>query len=191
MAHRPIDVYLNDHLAGATFGADLARQLEARTEGTASQPEMSRLAGEIEADLDTLTDLMERLGATRNPGKQVAAWVAEKASRLKLTGVSSGNDEIGMLLSIEALSLGVEGKPRSGRRCENSAATIPSLLQPISMTYSNEPSANGRSWRPSGSRPRNARSPRMPKPEWTPRRAGPRRDHRQRYPRHRERDANH
>ena len=51
MAHRPIDVYLNDHLAGATFGADLARQLEARTEGTAFQPEMSRLAGEIEADL--------------------------------------------------------------------------------------------------------------------------------------------
>lgn len=110
MAHRPIDVYLNDHLAGATFGADLARQLEARTEGTAFQPEMSRLAGEIEADLDTLTDLMERLGATRNPGKRAAAWVAEKASRLKLTGVSSGNDEIGTFLSIEALSLGVEGK---------------------------------------------------------------------------------
>ena len=71
---------------------------------------MSRLAEEIEADLDTLTDLMERLGATRNPGKQVAAWVAEKASRLKLTGVTSGNDELGTLLSIEALSLGVEGK---------------------------------------------------------------------------------
>ena len=110
MAHRPIDVYLNDHLAGATFGADLARQLEARTDGTAFQPEMSRLAEEIEADLETLTDLMERLRVTRNPGKQVAAWVAEKASRLKLTGVTSGNDEIGMLLSIEALSLGVEGK---------------------------------------------------------------------------------
>ena len=110
MAHRPIDVYLNDHLAGATFGADLARQLEARTEGTAFQPETSRLAAEIEADLDTLSDLMERLGVTRNPGKQVAAWVAEKASRLKLTGVTSGNDEIGMLLSIEALSLGVDGK---------------------------------------------------------------------------------
>jgi hypothetical protein len=110
MAHRPIDVYLNDHLAGATFGANLARQLEARTDETAFQPEMSRLAAEIEADLETLTDLMERLRVTRNSGKRVAAWVAEKASRLKLTGVTSGNDEIGMLLSIEALSLGVEGK---------------------------------------------------------------------------------
>ena len=110
MAHRPIDVYLNDHLAGATFGADLARQLEARTEGTDFQPEMSRLAAEIEADLNTLTDLMERMGATRNPSKQVTAWVAEKASRLKLTGLTSGDDELGTFLSIEALSLGVEGK---------------------------------------------------------------------------------
>jgi hypothetical protein len=110
MAQRRIDVYLNDHLAGATFGADLARQLKARTEGTDFQPEMSRLAAEIEADLDTLTDLMNRIGSTRNPSKQATAWVAEKASRVKLTGLTSGNDELGTFLSIEALSLGVEGK---------------------------------------------------------------------------------
>ena len=110
MAHRSIDVYLNDHLAGATFGADQARQLEGRAEGTDFQPEMSRLAADIEADLDTLTGLMDRIGATRNPAKQVATWVAEKASRLKLTGVTSGNDELGTFLSIEALALGVEGK---------------------------------------------------------------------------------
>ena len=84
MAQRPIDVYLNDHLAGATFGADLARRLEAQTEATDFQSEMSRLAEEIEADRDTLTDLMNRIGASQNPSKQVTAWVAEKASRVKL-----------------------------------------------------------------------------------------------------------
>jgi hypothetical protein len=110
MAHRPIDVYLNDHLAGATFGADLARRLEAQTEGTAFQPEMSRLAAEIEADLDTLTDLMKRIGSTKNPTKQVTAWVAEKASRVKLSGLTSPSDELGTFLSLEVLSLGVEGK---------------------------------------------------------------------------------
>jgi hypothetical protein len=110
MARRAIDVYLNDHLAGATFGADLARQLVARAEGTDFQSEMSRLASDIEADLDTLTRLMDRLDVTRNRAKQVATWVAEKASRLKLAGVTSGNDELGTFLSIEALSLGVEGK---------------------------------------------------------------------------------
>ncbi|HTP20538.1 MAG TPA: hypothetical protein VMJ65_13090 [Solirubrobacteraceae bacterium] len=110
MPHRPIDVYLNDHLAGATFGADLARQLEARTEGTDFHPEMSRLATDIEADLDTLTDLMNQIGTTRNSAKQVATWVAEKASRLKLTGVSASNGDLGTFLSIEALLLGVQGK---------------------------------------------------------------------------------
>lgn len=110
MTHRPIDVYLNDHLAGATFGSDLARQLEARAEGTDFQPEISRLAAEIEADRDTLTDLMQRIGAARNPVKQLTTWVAEKASRLKLSGLPSGDDELGTFLSIETLSLGVEGK---------------------------------------------------------------------------------
>ena len=109
MGQRPIDVYLNDHLAGATFGADLARRLEAETEATDFQPQMSRLAEEIEADLDTLTDLINRIGATQNPSKQVTAWVAEKASRVKL-GLTSSSDELGAFLSIEALSLGVEGK---------------------------------------------------------------------------------
>ena len=90
--------------------ANHARQLEARTEGTDFQAEMSRLATDIEADLEKLTDLMERIGASRNPAKQIATWAAEKASRLKLAGVSSGNGELGTFLSIEALSLGVEGK---------------------------------------------------------------------------------
>jgi hypothetical protein len=110
MADRSIDVYLNDHLAGATFGADLARRLEARTEGTDFQPEMSRLAAEIEADLETLTELMQRMDAPRDSTKRVTAWVAEKASRLKLAGLTSGDDELATFLSIEALSLGVEGK---------------------------------------------------------------------------------
>ena len=105
-----LEVYLNDHLAGATFGAELARQLEARVRHPDFQSEMSRLAEDIEADLDTLRDLMQRLGASANPGKQVAAWVAEKASRLKLSGVTSADDELGTFLGLEALSLGVEGK---------------------------------------------------------------------------------
>ena len=158
MANRPIDVYLNDHLAGATFGADLAWQLEARTEGTDFQPEMSRLAADIEADRKTLTDLMDRIGVTRNPAKQVATWVAENASRLKLAGVTSGNDELGTFLSASKRShLAWRAKRRSGRRSKNSAATIRNLLQPTSTTYSSEPSAKDKSWRPSGTPRRNAR----------------------------------
>jgi hypothetical protein len=34
MADRAIDVYLNDHLAGATLGSDLAEQIRERHEGS-------------------------------------------------------------------------------------------------------------------------------------------------------------
>jgi hypothetical protein len=117
-------VYLNDHLAGATFGADLARQLEARTDGTDFQPEMSRLAAEIEADLDTLTDLMKRIGATRNPSKQVTAWVAEKASPLKLTGRPPAAMNSARFSASKRCRSESSAKPRSGRRCGNCAAAI-------------------------------------------------------------------
>jgi hypothetical protein len=110
MADKTIDVYLNDHLAGATFGSDLARQLIAHGEGTPLGPLMRRLAEEIEQDRQTLSDLMERLGTSQNPVKQATTWLAEKASRVKLTGMSSGEGELGTFLALEALSLGVEGK---------------------------------------------------------------------------------
>jgi hypothetical protein len=110
MTNRTISVYLNDHLAGATFGADLARQLEARTEGTDLHAETARLAADIAEDLQTLSGLTHRLGVTRNPAKQVTTWVLEKASRVKLSGLSAGSEQLGIYLSLETLSLGVEGK---------------------------------------------------------------------------------
>jgi hypothetical protein len=71
---------------------------------------MRRLAEEIEQDRQTLSDLMERLGTSKNPVKQATTWLAEKASRVKLTGMSSGEGELGTFLALETLSLGVEGK---------------------------------------------------------------------------------
>jgi len=46
----------------------------------------------------------------RNPVKQATTWMAERLSRIKLTGLSSGERELGLFLSLETLSLGVEGK---------------------------------------------------------------------------------
>jgi hypothetical protein len=73
---------------------------------------MRRLADEIEEDHQTLSELMETLGTSKNPVKQATTWLAEKASRVKLSGMSSGEDELGTLLALETLSLGVEGKKR-------------------------------------------------------------------------------
>jgi hypothetical protein len=110
MADKAMDVYLNDHLAGATFGSDLARQIESLSEGTEFATQARELATQIEEDLQTLSGLMQRMGVTKNPLKQATTWLAEKFSRVKLTGLSSGERSLGLFMALETLSLGVEGK---------------------------------------------------------------------------------
>jgi hypothetical protein len=110
MADKAIDVYLNDHLAGAMLGTDLAEQIQAQNDGTPLGDVMKSLAPQIEQDRQTLIGLMEQLDSSKNPVKQATAWVAEKASRVKLSGMTSGEPELGTFMSLETLALGVRGK---------------------------------------------------------------------------------
>ena len=110
MPDKALDVYLNDHLAGATFGSELAEQIRSQTEGSPLGEVMRSITVEIDADRETLSDLMDRMGTPKNPVKQATTWIAEKASRLKLGGQTSGAPELGTFMALETLSLGVEGK---------------------------------------------------------------------------------
>jgi hypothetical protein len=110
MAERALDVYLNDHLAGAMLGSELAGHIRDRHAGTPLGETMTSIAEEVEQDRQTLIDLMARLDVTRNPVKQVTGWVAEKASRFKFSGIGSGEPEHGAFMALETLTLGVAGK---------------------------------------------------------------------------------
>lgn len=105
-----MDVYLNDHLAGAMLGSDLAEQIRQRHEGSPLGELMSSIAHEIEEDRRQLVDLMDRLEISRNPIKQATGWLAEKASRVKFSGVGSGEPDQSAFMALESLTLGVEGK---------------------------------------------------------------------------------
>ena len=120
MADKPMDVYLNDHLAGAMLGSDLAEQIQKENEGTPLGDLMATLAAQIEEDRETLIDLMERMGTSKNPVKQATTWLAEKASRPKFSGMTSGEPEVGTFMALESLTLGVEGKRPCGRRSKRS-----------------------------------------------------------------------
>jgi hypothetical protein len=110
MPDRAIHVYLNDHLAGATLGADLAEQIAGRHADSELGRVMKPIADEIAEDRETLLRLMEEMGTSKNPVKQAAGWAAEKASRVKFSGMSSGQPDQGAFMALESLSLGVEGK---------------------------------------------------------------------------------
>lgn len=110
VANELLETYLNDHLAGATAGVDLAREIAEDTKGTTTGDVMRQLADDIEADRAILEGLVERLGFRRHAVKQAAAWMAEKASRVRLSRVSAGSAATALLMSMEVLSMGVEGK---------------------------------------------------------------------------------
>lgn len=127
MADRAIDVYLNDHLAGAMLGSDLAEQIRKRHEDSALGELMGRLAPEIEEDRRTLVDLMERLNISQNPIKQATGWVAEKAARVKFSGMGSGEPGQSDFMAIETLTLGVEGKAKMWKVLTEVQSQYPAL----------------------------------------------------------------
>jgi hypothetical protein len=110
VASKAIELYLNDHLGGATLGVNLADQIAELAEGTPLAEIMSSLHAEIEQDRETLVGLMDRMDVTRNPVKQATGWLAETASRLKFSGLSSGEREYGIFMALETMALGVLGK---------------------------------------------------------------------------------
>lgn len=110
MNEKFLSIYLNDHLAGATAGVELARRTARNNAAAPIGPELDRLAQDIEEDRESLQRLMDELGIRINLLKDAAAWVAEKAGRLKLNGQLVGYSPLSRLVELETLSMGVQGK---------------------------------------------------------------------------------
>jgi hypothetical protein len=110
VASRYLPIYLNDHLAGATVGLELARRAERENTGTEVGAFLHELATEIEQDRETLLQLMQRLGIPASRAKVAGARVAEKLGRLKLNGQLRGYSPLSRLVELEGLAAGIEGK---------------------------------------------------------------------------------
>jgi hypothetical protein len=105
-----LSIYLNDHLAGATVGVDLARRAARNNRDNTYGTTLNAIADEIEQDRRTLTTLMDHLEIGQDRVKVALSWGLEKASRLKLNGELLGYSPLSRLEELEALALGVEGK---------------------------------------------------------------------------------
>jgi hypothetical protein len=105
-----LETYLNDHLGGATGACELARNAAEKFAGTPHGNFLVDFLGQVEQDRATLEKMITELGGTPSPLKQAGAWIMEKVSRLKLSPAGSEPDEMSALLTLETLSIGVEGK---------------------------------------------------------------------------------
>lgn len=99
-----LGIYLNDHLAGAMAGTELARRI------SRTHPELRALAAEIDADRGELLDVMRTFGVEPRQHKAAIGWLTEKAGRLKLNGRLLGRSPLSDVLELETLRIGIEGK---------------------------------------------------------------------------------
>jgi hypothetical protein len=111
-------IYLNDHLAGATGGTELARRSAAANQGSSYGPFLTQLAHEIDEDRHSLLAIMKALGVRRDPLKVGGGWAAEKVARLKPNGQLRGYSPLSRVVELEALGLAVTGKRAGWRTLE-------------------------------------------------------------------------
>jgi hypothetical protein len=102
--------YLNDHLAGATFGVELVRRAAGENKGSELGTFLSQLAREIEADRETLKTIMAELGVRTDRAKVAIGWAAEKMGRLKPNAQLRGYSPLSPLIELEGLLAGIQGK---------------------------------------------------------------------------------
>jgi hypothetical protein len=104
----PLVTYLEDHKAGAGLAIDLLQAMKARHDDESLSQFAGSILVDVEEDEETLRSLAKEIGTGSNVLKEAAAWIGEKASRLKL-GAGSSSD-FGTFEALEFLSLGIQGK---------------------------------------------------------------------------------
>jgi hypothetical protein len=122
-----VGIYLNDHLAGATAGTELAHRIARTHDEVADRATLQRLAGEINADRQALLEIMGQLGVPVRHYKTTAAWLGERVGRLKFNGRLRTRSPLSSLEELELLRLGVEGKAAGWRTLRELADTEPRL----------------------------------------------------------------
>jgi hypothetical protein len=119
--------YLNDHLAGATAGRELARRSAASNRGSQLGAFLEELAQEIDEDRDALLALMDELHVGTDRLKVLGGWAAEKLGRLKPNGRLFSYSPLSRLIELEGLTLGVRGKLALWQALEVIQADLPAL----------------------------------------------------------------
>jgi hypothetical protein len=122
-----LSIYLNDHLAGATAGLELARRASANNRSTDYGRVLTELVAEIDQDRNALMELMKRFSINRDRVKLLLSWGVEKVGRLKLNGTILHYSPLSRLEELELLALGVEGKLALWQALRVSYGTDPRL----------------------------------------------------------------
>ena len=110
MAHEHLATYLNDHLAGSVMALELLEHLEGVHSDDGLRDFFQQLRADVAADREELERLMKGLDIDQRSLRKASAWLAEKFTELKLRFDDPKAGALLLFESLEALSLGIEGK---------------------------------------------------------------------------------
>lgn len=127
MEHEHLATYLNDHVAGAVAALDLMEHVREEHSGTETGTVVGRVMADVEADLDELKHIIDRLDCGESATRKAFAWFGERMMRLKLLIDDASNGALRLFESLETIALGLEGKKALWRTLAASAAEIPAL----------------------------------------------------------------
>jgi hypothetical protein len=116
-------IYVNDHIASAAGGIELVNRMIGAHKGSSYEPRLRELLDELRQEKSDLTATTRALGLPVRQYKQVAVWLGEKASRLKLNGHLLSRSPLSSLVEFEFLASAVRGK-RSGFETLRIAAEV-------------------------------------------------------------------
>jgi hypothetical protein len=123
-ASERLHTYLNDHLAGSVAAIELLDDLIEHHSEDRFGKIFRDLRDEIEADQETLRNLIRKLGAKESAVRKAGAWLAEKFSRVK---IGDADDSAELLQALEGLALGISGKQLLWRSLAAIEANFPAL----------------------------------------------------------------
>ena len=121
---KDLAIYLNDHLAGSTAAMEMVQDLIEAHQGERLEGFLRPLREDIQSDQGELRSLMEGLGVEESKLRKTGAWMAEKASRLKLRVADFGEPNLALLQSLETLSIGIMGKRLLWRTLDATIAAV-------------------------------------------------------------------
>ncbi len=102
--------YLHDHLAGSSGGLLLIQKLAENHDDPEAKAFFTRLKTDVEADRDTLQELLEKIDQDKGGFFKVAGDVAARVSGMKLLWEGLEPGKLGMFEALEMLAIGVQGK---------------------------------------------------------------------------------
>jgi hypothetical protein len=103
-------IYLNDHLAGATLGVELAKRALKENPEDELGDFLRWLVPQLVEDRAALIRVLRRGGGTPSLAKSGGAWLAEKLGRLKPNGHVATYSPLSRLVELEGLAAGIEAK---------------------------------------------------------------------------------